>query len=83
MPTSTAKKIKSRSESDTGFVLCLKTGDYEGELVVGKVYRKLEAKRNDPSADVRVVDESGEDYLYPASWFVAISVPAKGRKAIA
>jgi hypothetical protein len=84
MSTSSSKSLKAAvAEPQTGFVLCLKAGDYEGELVVGKVYRKLPPRKADPRTDVRIVDESGEDYLYPAGWFVAISVPVKGRRAIA
>jgi len=48
-----------------------------GTLQLRKVYEVLEdaaaAKRN----YVRIIDESGEDYLYPAKWFVAVQVPDK------
>jgi hypothetical protein len=59
------------------FALCLKNRGYPGALEVRKVYPAL----SDPSAEkrglVRVIDESGEDYLYPAAFFVAIEVPRK------
>ena len=67
----------------TGFVLCVESGEYDGELVVGKVYRVTRAEKNDPASDLRVVDESGADYLYPAEWFVPIDVPARGRRVLA
>jgi hypothetical protein len=58
------------------FVICIHNGEYAGTLELRKVYEVLEdaaaAKRN----YVRVIDESGEDYLYPESWFVPVSVPA-------
>jgi len=58
------------------FAICIHNGEYAGTLELRKVYEVLEdaaaAKRN----YVRVIDESGEDYLYPQSWFVAVSVPA-------
>jgi hypothetical protein len=57
------------------FAICIHNGEYAGTLELRKVYEVLEdpiaAKRN----FIRVVDESGEDYLYPQSWFVAVVVP--------
>jgi len=57
------------------FVVCLRNPGYEGTLEVRKLYEVIE----DPSADqhnqVRIVDESGEDYLYPSSWFSRIDLP--------
>lgn len=65
------------------FAVCVHNGEYEVDLIVGKVYRVLKPKRNDRPADIRIVDESGEDYLYPRTWFVPIELPSKARKAIA
>ena len=57
------------------FAICIQNGEYAGTLELRKVYELLE----DPDAAgrnyVRVIDESGEDYLYPRSWFVVVSVP--------
>ena len=59
----------------THFAICIQTGEYAGTLQLRKVYEVVE----DPSAAernyMRVIDESGEDYLYPDSWFVPVSVP--------
>ncbi len=61
----------------THFVICIENGEYAGTLELRKVYEVLQ----DPDAAirnyVRVIDESGEDYLYPRSWFVPISVPER------
>ena len=58
------------------FVICINNGEYAGTLELRKVYEVL----NDDAAAirqyVRVIDESGEDYLYPGSWFVPVTVPA-------
>jgi len=60
------------------FVRCLRNDGYSASLELLKVYQVL----TDPDAAshgmLRVVDESDEDYLYPAQWFVA--VPAPGLK---
>lgn len=57
------------------FVICIENGDYSGTLELRKVYETLD----DPTASkknfIRVIDESGEDYLYPAAWFVSVAVP--------
>ena len=37
---------------------------------MGKIYRVVKPEANDRTADIRVLDESGEDYLYPREWFV-------------
>jgi hypothetical protein len=42
-----------------------------------KIYRTLRDVRAFGDGDLRIVDESGEDYLYPAAWFVPIDVPQK------
>ncbi|HEY8021586.1 MAG TPA: hypothetical protein VIH93_10815, partial [Thermoanaerobaculia bacterium] len=61
--------------SDETFVLCVDNAGYEASLEPRKVYRAID----DPSAEkhgmIRVVDESGEDYLFPARLFVPIAVP--------
>jgi len=64
------------------FVVCLENGEYEADLLIGKVYRTGKAEKNDRPADLRVIDESGEDYLYPAKWFVPVELPAKARRVL-
>jgi hypothetical protein len=53
------------------------------DLIVGKVYRVLRPEKLDGAHDLRVVDECGEDYLYPADWFVPIDVPSKVKRVLA
>ncbi len=61
--------------------MCVKNGDYPVSLELHKVYRAIP----DPGAEarqyVRIVDESGEDYLFPASYFVAIELPKSAARA--
>ena len=47
----------------------------EGLLERNKLYVVLPDSDTEREGDVRVVDESGEDYLYPADWFVALELP--------
>lgn len=53
------------------------------DLIVGKVYRVLKPQKLDRGKEIRIVDESREDYLYPADWFVPIEVPGKVKRALA
>lgn len=64
------------------YVVCIDNTDYTASLEKHKIYRVVrdEAARDD--GDLRVIDESGEDYLYPAARFVNISVPDEVEKSL-
>lgn len=51
-----------------GFMVCVNNSDYPASLEVGKLYKVLPEDNAEPD-EIRVVDESGEDYLYPADYF--------------
>ena len=72
---------RSHSTPRTRFVLCLRNDGNPASLEVFKVYRVVPPKRNDDPQDIRIVDESGEDYLYPRENFLKISLPAKALRA--
>lgn len=63
------------------YVACVRT-DGALDLEVSKLYVVLPPQTGDREEDLRVVDESGEDYLYPASWFVHVDVPEESARAI-
>ena len=62
--------------------LCLKNGGC-GDLEPRKLYRVLPDKKASAEGYLRVIDESGEDYLYPASYFAIVRIPAAAAKALA
>ena len=70
-----------RKNPSTKFLLCVKNDDYLASLEVRKLYRVVA----DPTAAVhglvRVIDESGEDYLYPEDYFVRIKLPLAVKRA--
>lgn len=66
-----------------GHVLCLENRGYEASLEVGKVYSMLRPTRAVPPGWIRVVDESGEDYLYPMRRFLALELPPRAKRALA
>ena len=57
------------------FVLCVRNDGSE-DLEPRKVYRVLQDREANREGYLRVLDESGEDYLYPAEYFVAVKLPA-------
>ena len=59
------------------YLLCVKNAGYVASLERRKVYRALPNSRAESHGLVRVIDESGEDYLYPADFFVAIELPTE------
>ena len=64
------------------FVVCIRNTGYEVSLELHKIYRVIPDKEAESDGDLRVVDESGEDYLFPASFFASIEVPAVIRKSL-
>ena len=71
----------AKTPSRAKFVLCIANKDCE-DLEKGKIYALLPDARAKRDGYIRVVDESGEDYLYPESLFVALDIPAKAREAL-
>lgn len=63
------------------YVLCIRN-DACDDLELRKVYRALPDVRAAGEGYLRVVDESGEDYLYPESYFVPVTLPRKALDAI-
>jgi len=62
--------------------MCIANSGYPVSLELHKVYRAIVDSTPNRDGYVRVVDESGEDYLYPAKWFVAVSLPPKARNSL-
>jgi hypothetical protein len=65
------------------YVLCVDNKGYKASLEQRKIYVSLPDKTAEKRGFIRVLDESGEDYLFPATRFVAIEVPQAAREAFA
>jgi len=65
-----------------GFVVCVKNEGYPASLELYKIYRVIPDEDAAADGDIRIIDESGEDYLYPSSFFVPIKAPAAVKKAL-
>jgi hypothetical protein len=68
-------------ESEARFAICINDGGYVDDLKVRTVYQLLPDESAARSNYIRVVDETGEDYLYPANLFVPIEVPREVEEA--
>ncbi|MGH7908723.1 MAG: hypothetical protein ACRENW_02600 [Thermodesulfobacteriota bacterium] len=72
--------MKKRSNQETRFAVCIT--DSEPDLELRKIYQVLPDESAAKNNYVRVIDESGEDYLYPASYFVLIELPKEVERAL-
>jgi hypothetical protein len=64
------------------FAICIRNSGYEASLERRKIYQVLADATAGRHELIRVIDESGEDYLYPESYFAPISLPQSLRKAL-
>jgi hypothetical protein len=64
------------------FAVCINNAEYPAALERYKIYQVLPDEEATRDGDIRVIDESGEDYLYPTSSFVVIEVPQEVERAI-
>ena len=68
-------------QKQTRFVVCVANSQCE-DLEVRKIYQVLPDETAAKDGMVRVIDESGEDYLYPSDLFVSIKLPQAVEKAL-
>jgi hypothetical protein len=74
--------MKKTQKTEPVFAVCLNNRNYPASLELHKIYRVLPDEDAAGNGEIRVVDESGEDYLYNAKDFAVIELPAKVRKAL-
>lgn len=64
------------------FAVCLNNEGYEASLEVGKLYRMIEEDDAARPGYIRVIDESGEDYLFAATRFNSVNLPHMVEEAL-
>ena len=88
---SVAKKSSARETSISAsrsrprtrrFAVCIRNSGYEASLERNKIYVVIPDEAAERDGDLRVIDESGEDYLFDADRFVAVDVPAAVRASL-
>ena len=71
----------STAQTGLKFAVCVRNGECEN-LELRKVYQVLPDKKAERDGYVHVLDESGEDYLYPETYFVPIRLPQAAQRAV-
>ncbi len=71
--------MPDRAIQKSDLLICINNSDYPASLVREKVYQSLSDSKVEAEGFVRVIDESGEDYLYPASLFARATPPDETR----
>jgi len=67
--------MNEKKKASRRYAVCITNKGNEASLERNKLYVLLPDRQAEADGLVRVIDEDGEDYLYPAAWFVAVEVP--------
>jgi hypothetical protein len=68
--------------SELQFVVCVRNKGYAASLELRKLYQVVADETAAKLHQVRVIDESGEDYLYPEEYFVPVQLPQAAERAV-
>ncbi|MBK9714647.1 MAG: hypothetical protein IPO81_25575 [Kouleothrix sp.] len=74
--------MTTQPQQEARFAVCIQNTDYQAALEVRKIYQVLPDEEAGKHQYVRVIDESGEDYLYPSDYFLIIELPQPVKEAI-
>ena len=78
----TGSRRRTPARGEARYVVCVKNKGYRVSLKLGKLYRCLRDRDAEQHLMRRVVDESGEDYLFACDWFIEIRLPPAVRRAL-
>jgi len=76
-------KSMSRQSNRQNYVLCISNERYPASLEVRNIYQRIADQRAEAHTQMRVIDESREDYLYPQGLFIHIEVVQEATRAFA
>jgi hypothetical protein len=68
--------------TEARFVVCVKNKDYAASLELRKLYQIVSDEDAAKLHQIRVIDESGEDYLYPEEYFIPVQLPQSAERAV-
>jgi hypothetical protein len=74
--------MKRHKNSTPSFAVCINNSEYPASLELHKIYRVLPDEGAEQDGDLRVIDESGEDYLYPGAYFMVLELPRDVERAL-
>jgi len=73
---------KKRAHGASQYAVCVKNDDYPASLEIRKLYQMVADEKSGALGLVRIIDESGGDYLYPAHYFVPVRLPRAVERAV-
>jgi hypothetical protein len=76
-------KNMSKKNISKQFAICIKNDNYPASLETRKIYEVLPDEKASQHHQIRIIDESGEDYLYPKSYFILLELPTENRELLA
>ena len=74
--------MQAERDTEQQLAICLRNDGYEASLEVRKVYSVLSDAVAVEHGMIRVIDESGEDYLYPRDYFIGVELPQSVKEAL-
>ena len=74
--------MKRKKAVPPQFAVCICNKGYPSSLELHKIYRVVPDDDAAEDGDIRVIDESGEDYLYPSTWFAELKLPQVIQKSL-
>lgn len=74
--------MKNTPKKALRFAVCINNADYPTSLELHKIYQVIPDPEIEQDGDIRIIDESGEDYLYAADLFVLTELPREVERAI-
>ena len=64
------------------YAVCVRNGDHPASLELRKIYQVAVDEQSGALGLIRIIDESGEDYLYPAHYFVSVRLPRAVERSV-
>jgi len=64
------------------FLICIDNAGFEASLEIRKVYEAIPDRQAEKHHQIRIIDECGEDYIYPANFFAPIRLPFETKEKL-
>jgi hypothetical protein len=75
--------MATRKQFVPRFAICVENAEYPASLELHKTYRVVPDAEAEKDGDLRVLDESGEDYLYPGAYFIVVDLSQEVARTLA
>ncbi len=72
----------NKNDSAPLFAICINANTHGGDLRLHTVYPVIPDPKSEEHGYIRIIDDSGEDYIYPADYFVIVTLPMQAAEAL-